>query len=253
MSTPNQFLPSLQPCPEIQAEGPQSVLTGISPTGAHAVLSFGSILLGLAEDGLPVILDLYDPTPGPLLVAGDGGSGKTALLQSLARGAHLQEPGDIQFGVLTPFPEEWSALETLPECLGVWPAYHASAQAFLSQLVNWSEALPGTRQAILLLFDGFDLVAGNDYQSRQDLRWLLTFGPPRRVWPVLTVNPSRLAHLKPWLEYFNTRLLGQVKRSHNARLLVDDPSIDLSGLLPGLQFGLSQPTGWLKFWLPPVE
>jgi hypothetical protein len=207
----------------------------------------------MSEDGLPVLLDLYDPAPGPLLVAGDGGSGKTALLQSLAHLAGLQDPGDIQFGVVTPFPEEWIAFESLPHCLGVWPAYHPSARVFLGQLVNWAEALPGTRQAILLLFDGFDLLVGRDFELSHDLRRLLLYGPQHQVWPVVTVNPARLTRLQSWLDYFHTRLLGHVKNSHNSRLLTDEPKAALADLLPGAQFGLSQPGTWLKFMLPPLD
>ena len=262
MSTTDQFLLALDAYQEIQAElrqeqlplpvTPQASAAGVAPkppTGFPA----GSLLLGMAEDGLPLLLDLYDPAPGPLLVAGDGGSGKTALLHSLARSAGLQDPGDIQFGVVTPFPEEWTALENLPHCLGIWPAYHPSAQGFLSQLVSWAEALPATRQAILLLFDGFDLVSGGESQAQHDLRWLLLYGPERHIWPVVSVNPARLARLQAWLEYFHTRLLGQVKHIHNARMLLDDPQASLSGLLPCKQFALSQPGSLLKFWLPPLE
>jgi hypothetical protein len=207
----------------------------------------------MAEDGLPVLLDLYDPAPGPLLVAGDGGSGKTALLQSLARLAGLQDPGDIQFGVITPFPEEWTALESLPHCMGIWPAYHPSARVFLGQLANWAETLPGTRQVILLLFDGFDLLAGRDFELSHDLRRLLLYGPQHQVWPAVTVNPARLTRLQSWLDYFHTRLLGHVKNSHNARPLTDEPQAALADLLPGAQFGLSQPGTWLKFMLPPLD
>ena len=262
MSTTDQFLLALDAYQEIQAElrheqPPLPVSPDTSPIDTSparpAALPGGSLLLGLAEDGLPVLLDLYDPAPGPLLVAGDGGSGKTAFLQSLARAAGLQDPGDIQFGVVTPFPEEWTTLETLPHCLGIWPAYHPSAQRFLSQLVNWAGTLPETRQAILLLFDGFDLLSASDFQSRQDLRWLLLYGPEHQVWPVVTVNPARLARLQSWLDYFHTRVLGQVKQSHNARMLSDGMQGALANLLPGAQFGLSQPGSWLKFWLPPLE
>jgi hypothetical protein len=262
MSTTDQFLLALNAYQEIQAElrhdkPPLPVLPETSSTEASAAqtanLPGGSLLLGMAEDGLPVLLDLYDPAPGPLLVAGDGGSGKTAFLQSLARAAHLQNPGDIQFGVLTPFPEEWTALEALPHCLGVWPAYHPSAQVFLSQLVSWAEGLPGTRQVILLFFDGLDLMTGSNFQSQHDLRWLLMYGPERHIWPVISVNPARLTRLQTWLEYFHTRVIGRVKNIHNARLLVDDPHAGLAELFPGKQFGLSQSGGWMKFWLPPLE
>ena len=262
ISTTNQFLLALQAYQEIQTElrqGEQSlpIAPGTSMPEAQveqaAPIPDGSLLLGLAEDGFPVLLDLYDPTPGPLLVAGDGGSGKTALLKSLASASGLQNPGDIQFGVLTPFPEEWTALETLPNCLGIWPAFHPSAHNFLSQLVSWAKELPETRQAVLLLFDGFDLMNGSDIQSRHDLRWLLMYGPEHQVWPVLTVNPGRLSHIQTWLDYFHTRILGQMKNTRNGRLLLDDPEIDLSDLLPGTQFGLSQANNWLKFYLPPFE
>src|SRR5262245_14932203 len=43
-----------------------------------------ALFLGIASDGLPVMLNLHDPVPGPILIAGDSGTGKTALLQSIA-------------------------------------------------------------------------------------------------------------------------------------------------------------------------
>jgi hypothetical protein len=261
MTITDQFLPALQAYREIQAELRQEEqslpVPAQSPKAAAVALPIagfpsGSLMLGLADDGLPVLLDLYDPAPGPLLVAGDGGSGKTAFLQSLARASNLPDPGDITFGVLTPFPEEWTALETLPGCLGVWPAYHPSAAGFLSKLAGWAEALPRTSEVILLLFDGLDLMAGSDDPSQHDLRWLLANGPQRQVWPVLSVNPSRLFRLRNMLEYFHTRILGQVKHAHNVRTLLEDPNAHLADLLPGKQFGISQPGSWLRFWLPPA-
>jgi hypothetical protein len=261
MSTTDQFLLALQSYPEIQAELHQEErlmpvareTTSPEASAAQAAaLPNGSLLLGMSEDGLPVLLDLYDPAAGPLLVAGDGGSGKTAFLQSLARASNLQDPGDIQFGVLTPFSEEWTTLEALPNCLGIWPAYHPSAQGFLSQLVSWAEALPETRQAVLLLCDGLDLMTGSNFQYQPDLRWLLRYGPERQVWPVVTVNPGRLTYSQTWLDYFHTRVIGQTKRERNELLRVKDPEISLADFIPGKQFGLSRSDGWLKFWLPPL-
>ena len=59
----------------------------------------GMLQLGVAENGLPVMLDLYNPAPGPLLVAGDGGSGKTAFIQSLALGSDFQDPVRSSLGL----------------------------------------------------------------------------------------------------------------------------------------------------------
>ena len=262
MSTTDQFLLGLQAYHDIQTElqhgeASRSVLPVISTPMPSAIqvasLPGGSLFLGLAEDGLPLLLDLYEPAPGPLLVAGDGGSGKTAFLQSLAQASDLQDPGEVEFGVLTPFPEEWTVQETLPNCLGIWPAYHPAACTFLSQLISWAEVLVGSRQVVLILFDGLDLLTASGFQVRHDLRWLLMYGPERHIWPVVTVNPGHLNRLATWLDYFQTRILGQVKRPHTARMLVNDPEVDLGTLLPGRQFGLSRPSGFLKFWLPPLN
>ena len=218
-----------------------------------ASLSGGSLLLGTTEAGASLHLNLYDPTPGPLLVAGDRGSGKTVFLKSLARVSGFQNPGDISFGVLSPFPEEWTAMESLPHCLGVWPFYHPSASDFISQMVSWSEVLRVTRQVVLLLVDGLDLMTGSDFTFQYYLRWLLLNGPERHIWPVITINPARLARLQTWLDYFHTRVIGQVKYALTARSLVEDSQIDLADLRPGNQFGLFQSGNRVKFCLPPLE
>jgi hypothetical protein len=243
MATTDQFLLAYQAYQEVQAELRQGEQApAASPIVDVEAIPSGSLLLGLAEDGLPVLLDLYDPAPGPLLVAGDGGCGKTAFLKSLARATDLDDPGDIQFGVLTPFPEEWRDHEALPGCLGIWPAYHASAHEFLKQLISWAETLGQTRQVVLLFVDGLDLLTTSSTELRGALRWLLSNGPERQVWPVVTINPGRLARL---------RILGRVKHAQTARQLANGQELDLCALAPSAQFGLLRSEGWLKFWLPP--
>jgi hypothetical protein len=261
MSTTDQFLLALKAYQEIQAElrqeeghGQVSIEKAIQdvPQEASPTLPPGSLLLGLADDGLPLIIDLYDPTPGPILVAGDGGSGKTAVLQSMARASNYQDPGEIQFSVITLFPEEWKALEDLPNSLGIWPAYHSAAQSFLSQMVYWAETLPETHQIVLLLIDGLDLLTYNDFHGQKELLWLLKYGPERHIWPVLSVNPGRMVHMLDWLDHFHTRILGHIKHAHNARLLLGNSNVNPAELIPGRQFGLCQFDSWFRFLLPPL-
>ncbi len=210
----------------------------------------GILQLGKAENGQPVFIDLCVPANGPVLVAGDGEGGKTAFLQSLTLGSDLQDPGDILFGVLTPFPEEWAGLEVLSNCLGIWPAYHSSARHFLSQLVSWAAVLPSTRQVVILVVDGLDLMLANGFHDLNDLRWLLTYGTRRQVWPIISVNPGRLRHPASWLDYFKTRIIGKVKRPQTAQILVAPSKIDLGEISSKGQYGLWQEDSWLKFNLP---
>ena len=75
-----------------------------------------ALFLGVAPDKLPVLLNLHDPVPGPLLIAADPGAGKTALLQTIALAAGIMhQPDDLQFGVLTNHPDEWNGIEKVPQ------------------------------------------------------------------------------------------------------------------------------------------
>ena len=76
-----------------------------------------ALLLGLAEDGLPVLLNLYDPVPGPLLLTGDPASGKTALMQTIASAIGLMHsPSEVEYGVITDHPEDWRDFQEIQNC-----------------------------------------------------------------------------------------------------------------------------------------
>ena len=67
----------------------RTVLADLSPLPREA------LFLGVASDGLPVLLNLYDSVPGPILITGDSNSGKTKLLQTIARAAELHRAASV--------------------------------------------------------------------------------------------------------------------------------------------------------------
>jgi hypothetical protein len=212
-----------------------------------------SLLLGVAADGLPLLLNLYDPAPGPILVTGDRRSGKTAFLQTLARASDLTpDPGEIQFGVITNFPDEWGAIESLSGSMGVWPATHSSAARYLNRLVAWGEQSDDRRTAVLLLIDGLDTLILSESVTRQDLMWLLSYGPEHRIWPVATFNSGRLPRFASWMQYFGLLIFGYVSQPNLAEVLTGNSAAELNGLIPGVQFSLCNPEGWLRFWIPSI-
>jgi len=212
-----------------------------------------ALLLGLAPDGLPVLLNLHDPHPGPLLVAADPGAGKTDLLGMIAQAAaDMHAVEDVQFGVITNYPDEWEQQAELEHCLGIFPTYHDSAIDFLNSLSGWAHANKGSQESILLLVDDLESLEHIDFEARQTLRWLLLRGPVRRVWPIVSMNTQRVAQVESWLEAFRTRIFGSIQDDRTAEGLTGIRGATLKHLQTGLQFALREGGDWLKFWIPEI-
>jgi NACHT domain len=211
-----------------------------------------ALFLGVASDGLPVLLNLHDPVPGPILIAGDAGTGKTALLQTIAVAAGMMhQPDQLQFGMLTSHPEEWNGFEEISNNVGIFPIQHQSSEDFILSLASWAHGNKSSKQSILLLIDDLEAISKLDFDARQNLRWLLLRGPARRIWPIITVNPNRMENVYPWLEAFRTRIFGPIQNIHIARQM-DAENADLDSLNIGAQFAMREGEHWLHFWIPSI-
>src|SRR5919197_457112 len=204
-----------------------------------------ALFLGVASDGLPVLLNLHDPVPGPILITADPGAGKTALLQTIALAAgKMHQSDDVQFGVLTNHPDEWNGLEEIPNNVGIFPLYNQSAEDFILSLASWAHGNKTSQQSVLLLLDDLEAACNLDFDARQNLRWLLLRGPARRVWPIITLNPNRMENIMPWLEAFRTRVFGTMQNQQQISQL-DAVSAELESLNSGSHFTLQEGDHWL--------
>jgi hypothetical protein len=186
-----------------------------------------------------------------MLIAGDAGSGKTAFLQTIAHAlAQTHRPDDVQFGVVTNYPEEWESTNDIPHRAGVFPVGHRSTQEFIHSLARWAHSNKNAHQCILLLVDDLESVASLELESVQDFRWLLLRGPTRRVWPIVTMNAPRYGQVISWLHSFRTRIFGQVANGRVAEALGAEKASGLSQLEPRVQFSMRANANWLRFWLP---
>jgi len=258
MATNRQFSMALQALTELKTETPVSASKPmpVAPALSDVLAEIGrlpskALFLGVASDNLPVLLNLHDPHPGPMLVAGDAGSGKTAFLQTLAQSITLtHRSNEVQFGVITNYPDEWESIEPTPHRVGVFPVGAASTQEFVHSLASWAHANKNTQQCVVLLVDDLESVASLDPETVQHFRWLLLRGPARRVWPIVTLSAPRYGQVLSWLQNFRTRVFGRVAHVRVAEALGGDRASALSQLEARIQFSLREREDWLRFWLP---
>jgi len=154
----------------------QTKLIPARPSLSQVLADFGpmpeeALFLGIASDELPVLLNLHDSIPGPLLIIGEAGSGKTALLQTIAQAAgRMHQLQKLQFGALTNHPDEWSGFDKNPNNVGIFPIYQRSSEDFILSLASWAHGNKSSRQSILLLIDDLESISSMDIDTVDNLR-----------------------------------------------------------------------------------
>lgn len=210
-----------------------------------------ALFLGVASDGLPVLLNLRDPLPGPILITGDAGSGKTTFLTTIAESAKRTHGADeVQIGVITCHTEEWQRLRDSPHLAGLFLPQHNGAQEMILSLASWAHSNRDMRRSVLLLIDDLEAAAQMDFETVQHLRWLLLRGPARGVWTFVTLEAGRYGGIIPWLLSFRTRLFGRITDDRVADALGAEKASGVGRLEAGIQFSLRENGDWLQFWLP---
>ncbi len=259
MNQTNKYALTFETLAELSSEirsahvDPASALPKLSEVLAEiSPLPRGSTFLGMANDGLPVLLNLLDPRPGPLLIAGDRGSGKTKLLQVVSQSiAHVPASYNIRYVVLTNYPDEWRTTQFC-NCEGVLSMTDPASAGYLAKLAKWAHAGQSDPQIFVLLIDDFETLLSLN-EIRQYMRWLLLRGPSHQVWPFITLNSERVESLASWLGGFRTRLFGHIEDSQTSRILAGTSESHFKDLLLGSQFSMKEGESWLPFWIPRLD
>lgn len=209
-----------------------------------------ALLLGVATDGLPILLNLHDPVPGPILVLGDSGSGKTDLLKGVAKGIYKTHSSqEVQFVVVTNNTKEWSDVPDKSNLAALLDIEDPASSEIILSLAAWAHGNKSSRQAIVFMIDDISNFSKMDTDTQQNLRWLLLRGPSRRVWPIATGEAKKVLEMQSFTEAFATRLYGHTKSQDEQRQLGVLQS-ELHDLVPGIEFKLKEGDKWTRFWIP---
>ena len=216
--------------------------------------------IGIDEDCNPVLFDLKDPRPGPILVIGDELTGNTNFLRLLVSVIDASKDAlDTKCMVISPQPEQWyewiGALKVPECCLGVLSSEDGEADEWVIRLAERVEQrLNGRRMngPILFMIDNFDFITHTDTDVRLNFEWLCSNGPEAQIWPVFTLPTLQALEMGRWIRYFRTRVIGKMANPASARLSI------YGGLETGefdaeRQFAIRVQDRWLKFWLPILD
>lgn len=199
----------------------KDVLDDIGPLPQEA------LFLGVAQDGLPVLLNLHDSIPGSVAFLEERDQG-LIFLKSVANTIRLSKASQsVQYAVVTAYPNEWLDVPESDHRVGVFPFYNQSSEQVILSLASWAHGNKNSCQSIVLLVDDLSCAFEQlDFDARQNLRWLFLRGPSRRVWPIVLVRKTGRP-IAGVMEAFRTRI------------------IDENGY-PKIKEG----DHWLEFWIP---
>lgn len=241
---------------QVENENPFEQLSFADLFRQHPFLPDRTAILGVCEDGLPVLLDFTDPKPGSLLVGSSDFAGIRKLLQlavfsTLAR----TPPADIEIHILSNDPDHWLSFPDVGQYdrYEVIPAYDRAAGASILQTGNHLEQrLYGrTGEGIeLLVVDDLNAISRSDYDVQSNFEWLTREGPRHQIWILAGLQAGQIEQNDRFLAPFQTRVLGQVDDPACAVWLANARPPDTTQFHPTQQFSVRINRNWMNFWLP---
>lgn len=214
-------------------------------------------ILGVCDDSLPVLLDLTDDHPGPILVCGDENCGKTALMQSVLQTAiSTNSSYEVKYAVIASNPEEWSSYDHSQaadnHCYSFHGYFENGASETIVRMAEIAEQRRVGREegaAIMLMIDDLRFMAKADFDVRNNFEWLLKNGPSCQIWPIVSLSTAAALEMPRLVTNFRTRLIGHMEPGNTSRLSLFG-GLAAECLEPGKQFAVRVQEQWLNFWIP---
>ena len=185
----------------------------------------GTALLGLADDGAPLLIRLPSPEVAHVLVAGTTGSGKTALLQSMIASLALwNHRKQLQFVLIDPKSRAFDPLKSLPHLLNkeivTQPDRAVAALQNLIQVMEQRDQTHAVEPRVVVVIDELaDLVQTGGPGVLDHLSRLVQRGREAGIHVIAaTQKPSSAVIGSVVKANFPVRLIGRVVSVDDARV-----------------------------------
>lgn len=202
----------------------QTVLQDMLEQYAENEIPPVTAILGLAESGQPLLLRMPSPDVAHVMVAGTTGSGKTALLKSIALSLAWKNPQrHLQIVLIDPKARGLRPLANLPHCLtGIISDYNDAADwlGYLVELMEQRDSEQNSTPTIVVILDELAelLQVGGQVISSLLIR-LAQRGREAGIHLVCgTQKPSAKAVGSLLKANFPVRLVGRVVSADDARV-----------------------------------
>jgi len=209
-----QVVPLLPLCQRLAAQGPRGRET-VPPVTA---------VLGLDQEGVPLLLRLPSPNVAHVLVAGTTGSGKTALARTIVASLALHNSQRaLQLVLIDPKGRGFAALEGLPHLLRPPVSDVEEALAVLERLVAEMERRDGEGRSeprlVVVLDELADLVQVGGRQMERHLTRLTQRGREAGLHLVACTQKPAAAVIGGLVKSnFPVRLVGSVASPEDAKV-----------------------------------
>jgi len=206
-------------------------------------------LLGICEDGVPLLLDLQNARLGSLLVVADDLRSSQHLLDIIRLSLTYQNrPHELQilWGSERSIPGSTAMLKTVA-------LHDREMERTLIHLADIAESRQHGKllgPTLILLLDDLNLATEIDREARWAMEFLLRNGAQQRVWIVAAQDTASLAKHRLWLERFKTPIFGPI-HDLKARTLLSLPEFTEVPASAGV-FTVNSQGAWLRFWVPEI-
>jgi hypothetical protein len=214
-----------------------------------------SLLLGLCEDGLPLILDLTDPSAGSFLIAGDHAQTNFNLLYSLLTSAYLvNTPEEVNLHLISPLADDLVELHKQSAFKISFNSAHPECEIVVEEMVNLVHQRQGTmdiQPVHILAVDGLDLLFQTlSPKAKYWFGWLAENGPEVGLWLIATVESGKMMKFHhDVIHGFPSRILGNIQSPRMARSLSGLSRNRLDDLIPGEQYYVRSVSGSHVIWM----